>query len=164
MWKQRPISGLLPAKLGGETSQPIKIKASTAMAKSSPGEPRDNPPVDSGERPPWHRPAMVLMLFLGAMASAHAQIGGGNGHRQRDQQQTPQKSQAPTPMPAVPEIWPRLEEGALLCKSRDDLVRYQKQNADSASATTAGQASECHTIGRLRVRTGIMTAIGSVTV
>ena len=28
------------------------------------------------------------------------------------------------------EIWPRLEEGALICKSRDDLVRYQTQIAN----------------------------------
>jgi hypothetical protein len=148
------------------------------MAKSSLGDPPDNPPVTSGERPllaggagarmrearcriseprgnaagarpPWRRAAMALMLSLCAMASAHAQIGGGHGHRQRDQRQTPSKSQAPTPLPAVPEIWPRLEEGAFICKSRDDLVRYQTQNASRANATTAGQTSECHAIGKL---------------
>jgi hypothetical protein len=32
---------------------------------------------------------MVLLLLLGAMASAHAQIGGGHGRRQNNQQQTP---------------------------------------------------------------------------
>jgi hypothetical protein len=101
---------------------------------------------------PWRRLAITLLLLLNAMASAHAQIGGGHGRRQRDQQQTPQKSQAPTPLPAVPEIWPRLEDGALICKSRDDLVRYQTQIASSAGATTAGQASDCHTI---RKQTGI---------
>jgi hypothetical protein len=95
---------------------------------------------------------MALMLLLGAMASTHAQIGGGHGRRQTDQQQTPQKSQVPTPLPAVPEIWPRLENGALICKSRDDLVRYQTQIANSASATTAGQAPDCHTIQK---QTGI---------
>jgi hypothetical protein len=83
-------------------------------------------------RPSWRRPAMALMLLLGATASAHAQFGGGHGHRQRDQQQTPQKSKAPTPLPALPEIWPRLEGGALICKSRDDLVRYQAQIANAA--------------------------------
>ena len=98
---------------------------------------------------------MALMLLLGAMASAHAQISGGRGHRQGDQQQqqqTPQKrSPAPTPLPPVPEIWPRLEDGAVICKSRDDLVKYQTQIANSKSAT-AGQASDCHTI---RKQTGI---------
>jgi hypothetical protein len=95
---------------------------------------------------------MALLLLLSAMASAHAQIGGGHGHRQGDQQQTPQKSQAPTPSPAVPEIWPRLEDGALICKSRDDLARYQTQVGNGASATTTGQAADCHTI---RKQTGI---------
>jgi hypothetical protein len=95
---------------------------------------------------------MALMLLLGAMASAHAQISGGRGHRQGDQQQqrqerTPQKrSPTPTPLPPVPEIWPRLEDGALICKSRDALARYQTQIANIASATTAGQAADCHTI------------------
>src|SRR6266446_2524984 len=80
--------------------------------------------------------SMALLLLLVATASAHAQLGGGHGRRQRDQQQTPQTSQAPKPLPARPEIWPRLEGGALICKSRDDLVRYQTQIANSASATT----------------------------
>jgi hypothetical protein len=100
----------------------------------------------------WRRPGIALVLLLGAMASAHAQMGGGHGRRQRDQQQTPQKSQSPAPMPDVPEIWPRLEDGALICKSRDDLVRYQTQIGNGASTTTAGQASACHTIQK---QTGI---------
>jgi len=62
---------------------------------------------------------MALLLLLGAMASAHAQIGGGHGRRQNNQQQTPQRSPAPT-TPFLPEIWPRLEEGALICESRVD--------------------------------------------
>jgi hypothetical protein len=95
--------------------------------------------------------ALALLLLLGAMASAHAQIGGGHGRRQNNQQQTPQQSPAPT-TPFLPEIWPRLEEGALICKSRDELVRYQTQIANGSSATTPGQAPDCHTI---RKQTGI---------
>ena len=95
---------------------------------------------------------MTLLLLLSAMASAHAQISGGHGRRQGHQQPTSQKSQAPTPPPDVPQIWPRLEDGALICKSRDALVRYQTQIANSASAATAGQAADCHTI---RKQTGI---------
>ena len=94
---------------------------------------------------------MALLLLLGSMASAHAQIGGGHGRRQNNQQQSPQRSPAPT-TPFLPEIWPRLEEGALICKSRDDLVRYQTQIANGSSATTPGQAPDCHTI---RKQTGI---------
>jgi hypothetical protein len=93
---------------------------------------------------------MVPLLVFGAIASAHAQIPG-HTHAQKDQQQTPQKT--PTPeMPAVPEIWPRLEDGALICKSREDLVRYQTQVTNGASDATAGPAPDCHTI---RKRTGI---------
>ena len=102
-------------------------------------------------RLPWRGLAMALLLLLGAMASAHAQIGGGHGRGQNNQQQTPQQSPAPT-TPLLPEIWPRLEEGALICKSRDDLVRYQTQIANGSSATTSGQAPDCHTI---RKQTGI---------
>jgi hypothetical protein len=99
------------------------------------------------------RHAMALMLFLGATASAYAQMGGGHGRRQSDQQQTPQKSQPSKPLPALPEIWPRLEAGALICKSRDDLVRYQTQIANNPGATpTAGLPSACHTLSK---QTGI---------
>jgi hypothetical protein len=95
---------------------------------------------------------MALLLLLGAMASAHAQIGGGHGRRHNNQQQTPQQSPAPTTL-FLPEIWPRLEEGALICKSRDDLVTYQMQIAAASGATTPpGQAPDCHTI---RKQTGI---------
>jgi hypothetical protein len=106
----------------------------------------------SPARRPWRGLAISLLLLLGAMASAHAQIGRGHGGRQKDQQPTPQQSPAPTAPAAVPEPWPRLDAGALLCKSRDDLVRYQTQIADGASAATARQASGCHTIEK---QTGI---------
>src|SRR6478672_11271858 len=86
-------------------------------------KPRRPPGNAARARLPWRGLAMALLLLLGAMASAHAQIGGGHGRRQNNQQQTPQRSPAPT-TPFLPEIWPRLEEGALICKSRDDLVRY----------------------------------------
>ena len=90
---------------------------------------------------------MALLLLIGAMASAHAQIGGGHGRRQNNPQQSP----APT-TPFLPEIWPRLEEGAVICKSRDDLVRYQTQIANGSSTTPPGQAPDCHTV---RKQTGI---------
>jgi len=62
------------------------------------------------------------------------------------------RTQIVSATPFLPEIWPRLEEGALICKSRDDLVRYQTQIANGSSATTPGQAPDCHTI---RKQTGI---------
>jgi hypothetical protein len=97
----------------------------------------------------------VALLLFGAMASAHAQTGRGHGGRQQDRQETPPQTQQKTPAPpapatpaAVPEPSPRLDVGALLCKSRDDLVKYQTQIADGASAATAGRVSGCHTIGK----------------
>ena len=100
---------------------------------------------------PWRGLALSLLLLLGAMASAHGQIGGSHGRRQNNQQQTPQQSPAPT-TPFLPEIWPRLEEGALVCRSRDDLIKYQTQIANGSSAATLAQAPDCHTI---RKQTGI---------
>jgi hypothetical protein len=98
-------------------------------------KPRRPPGNAAKVRLPWRGLAMALLLLLGAMVSTHAQIGGGHGRRQNNQQQTRQQSPAPT-TPFLPEIWPRLEEGALICKSRDDLVRYQTQIANGSSATT----------------------------
>jgi hypothetical protein len=101
---------------------------------------------------PWRGLAMALLLLGAAAVSARAQTGGGHGGRQRSQQQTPQQSPAPPPPASVPEPWPRLDAGSLLCKSRDALVRYQRQLADGANVVAAAQASECHTIPK---QTGI---------
>src|SRR6201988_5045397 len=118
-------------------------------------KPRRPPSNAARARLPRRGLAVAVLLLLGATASAHAQIGGGHGRRQNDQQQSPQQSPQRSPAPTtpfLPEIWPRLEEGALICKSRDDLVRYQTQIAHGSSATTPGQAPDCHTI---RKQTGI---------
>ena len=94
---------------------------------------------------------MALLLLFGAIASAHAQIPG-HARSQKSQQPTPQQTPTPMATPNVPEIWPRLENGALICKSRDDLVRYQTQTANGESGATAGQGPDCHNI---RKQTGI---------
>jgi hypothetical protein len=99
----------------------------------------------------WRWLAIALLLLFSAIAMAHAQIPG-HSHPQKDQPQTPQQSRTPPEMPAVPEIWPRAENDALMCKSRDDLVRYQTQIVNGANDPTAGQAPDCHTI---RKQTGI---------
>ena len=93
-----------------------------------------------------------MLLVFGAMMSAHGQRGGGHGGRQKDQEPAPQQSPTAKAPVAVPEPWPRLDPGAVLCKSRDDLVRYQTQRAEGASAATAKQTSDCHTVGK---QTGI---------
>lgn len=99
------------------------------------------------------RLAITLMLLLGGVASANAQMGGGqmgggqigggqmgggHGDRQRNQQKAPQQTPAPPPPAVIPEPWPRLDIGAVLCKSRDDLVRYQTQ----AMAGSGGEAPQ----------------------
>jgi hypothetical protein len=98
-------------------------------------------------------PALALVLLLAAMAPAAAQISGGGGHGQRGQQQTPQQSPTPTPtIPNVPEPWPRLEGGALLCKSRDGLVKYQTDIGKGTGVIAAQLDTDCHSI---RKQTGI---------
>jgi hypothetical protein len=91
----------------------------------------------------------VLLVLLGGIASSHAQMGGGHGSRHKDPeptpQPTPQRSAAPTKSTAVPEPWPRLDVGAILCKSRDDLVKYQTKIAGGAAP---GPAPDCRTIGK----------------
>ncbi len=93
---------------------------------------------------------MALLLFLVAGASAHAQFGGGRSGRQRNQQQTPQPTQQQSSIPtlpaAVPEHESQLDVGAILCKSREDLVRYQQQIDADAGATTAELATDCHPV------------------
>ena len=88
----------------------------------------------------------VWLLLLGSPALAHAQIGGSPGGRQKDQKQTPQQSPATTSPESLPQPWPRLEVGAVLCKSRDDLVRYQARIADGGNPKTREQTSKCNRI------------------
>jgi len=99
----------------------------------------------------------LMLLLLGIAPAAEAQYGGsGRFGRQQEPPATSQPAPPPAPKPkeleAVPEPWPRLEAGALLCKSRDDLLKFQTRIADGANAATAEQALDCH---KLRKQTGI---------
>src|ERR1700693_717623 len=70
----------------------------------------------------WCGLAIALILPLAATASASARGGGGHGDpQQKDQQPAPQQPTTPKPPTVVPEPWPRLEAGATLRRSRDDL-------------------------------------------
>lgn len=107
-------------------------------------------------RLPWRGLALTLLLLVGAAPAAEAQYGG-NRYSRPQQQPTATPQPAPQPVKpkepeAVPEPWPRLEAGALFCKSRDDLVKYQTKIADGANAATAEQSVDCH---KLRKQTGI---------
>jgi hypothetical protein len=95
--------------------------------------------------------ATALMMLVTVAGASHAQMGGGHGGRQRSQQPPapqPQPSTAPTPSKLMPEIWPRLDIGAILCKSRDDLVRYQMKTADGPGVAVPGKAPDCLVIGK----------------
>jgi hypothetical protein len=82
------------------------------------------------------------------MAVAHAQISGSPGGRKKNQEQTPKPSPATTsPVPVV-QPRPRLEVGAVLCRSRDDLVKYQTRIADGANPTTREQTPSCNRISK----------------
>ena len=94
------------------------------------------------------RLTIALTLLLIGVVSSNAQMGGGqmgggHGGRQKNQQQATQQSAAPPPPTAVPEQWPRLDTGAILCKSRDDLVRRQTQIAAGPGVAVSGPAPDC---------------------
>ena len=92
----------------------------------------------------WRSLTIALMLLLSGVTPSNAQMGGGgHGGRQRNQQQTPQQTPAPPPPAAIPDPWPRLDIGAILCKSRDDLITYQTQVAASPGVAAPSQASDC---------------------
>jgi hypothetical protein len=115
-------------------------------------------------RPPLRRlwlTTALMLLFIGAMPSeaqmgagpmGNAQIGGGHGGRHRNQQQTPQQNAAPEPPPVAPEPWPRLDIGAILCKSHDDLVAYQMQETPDPNDAAPHRQPNCSIVQK---RTGI---------
>ncbi len=100
---------------------------------------------------------ITLTLLLVGVASSNAQMGGGQmggGHdgRQNHRQQATQQSAAPPPPTAVPEQWPRLDIGAILCKSRNDLFRRQMRIAAGPGVAVSGPAPDCFVIQK---QTGI---------
>ena len=97
-----------------------------------------------------------VVVLAGTLAAPNvaAQTSGGTTTYDSDQS-TRRKPQgipagsklppaAPSPVASVPEPWPRLEAGAVLCKTRDDLVRYQKRGV---AGSAAGAAPDCRIIG-----------------
>jgi hypothetical protein len=105
------------------------------------------------------RALAVVMAILLAAAPVMAQSfgngsgddssGSGMGHHQRRHGQSngqAQQAAAPPPLPVVKAPWPRLDSGAILCKSRDDLITYQKQVAAGAGGAGGGQKPDCHVV------------------
>jgi hypothetical protein len=109
-----------------------------------------------------HRPrraagcVFVLAIALAATDVCAQTTGGTTTYDST--QSAPRKSKAlssgqalppaaPSPVASVKDPWPRLDVGAVLCKSRDDLVRYQKR-----SAAGSGPAPDCRIVA---TRTGV---------
>jgi hypothetical protein len=64
-----------------------------------------------------------------AAVACFAQMGGMGGGRMRGGSRNSANNPsttAPAPLPSVPEPWPRLDPGALLCRSEDALKQYQQ--------------------------------------
>jgi hypothetical protein len=101
--------------------------------------------------------AMVMVLLLTAIASAHAQSrpggsfgggrnpgGGGRQNSSSDSAPPPLPSDLPPPPPAPPSVvWPWLEDGAILCASRDDLYKFQTLPANSRASD---ESLACHSV------------------
>jgi hypothetical protein len=82
--------------------------------------------------------------------SAHAQMGrfgaGRGGGQGQPQTQTQTQTEASPPPPAIiPEVWPRLDPGALFCKTESDLIRYQTELA-GRQASRAAAPPKCRMI------------------
>jgi hypothetical protein len=107
---------------------------------------------------------VALVLLLGGVGSANAQMGGGpmgggHGNRQKNQQKALQQTPAPPPPAAIPEPWPRLDIGAVLCKSRDDLTSYQTQAMAGPDVAAPEHAPDCRIVQK-RIAIKIMDRDG----
>jgi hypothetical protein len=92
--------------------------------------------------------ALVALAFSVSTSSSYAQMGGfGGGHGKRSSQQQTQSLPSPRPTPPVkvPEVWPRLDPGAVFCQTQDDLARYQAKLA-GAQAAQSTEPLKCRMI------------------
>jgi hypothetical protein len=95
--------------------------------------------------------SLLLALALTIPLALAQSIPGSSrgGHRGR-RQQNHTAVQQPPPIKPDPQPWPRLDPGAVVCRSSADLVRYQTELGDPASTPVAAP-SGCqiiqHTVG-----------------
>jgi hypothetical protein len=87
-----------------------------------------------GAHLPWRRIALLLVTVLAVPWMAHAQMGG---HGRHGGQSATQATPAPPPLPPEPVVWPRLDPGAILCRTRDALTDEQNRLRDGNSAGLA---------------------------
>ncbi len=90
---------------------------------------------------PWRRIAFGLVANLLVPCASHAQMGGHGRHGR--QQSATQTTQAPPPLPPEPVVWPRLDPGSILCRTREALTDEQNRLRD---ANPGGLASGCRMI------------------
>lgn len=92
-------------------------------------------------RLPRRRIALPLVTILLVPCAAHAQMGGHGRHG--GGQSATQATPALPPLPAEPVVWPRLDPGAILCRTRDALTDEQNRLRDN---NPAGLASGCRIV------------------
>ena len=85
----------------------------------------------------------VLASALGASLS-HAQMRGSGGHHGGSQDSATQD--APPPPAAIPDPWPRLDPGAVLCRTLEDLARYQARLMGDQNPDPSGSPPNCRRI------------------
>ena len=92
----------------------------------------------------WHA-VLLLAILLATTTPGHAQMSG-HGSRGGNRQQNTQQAPGPKPPPIIPEPWPRLDPGAVLCKSSEDLILYQARLEQRPDATTGAQGRNCRIV------------------
>ncbi len=116
----------------------------------------ENVKVQFNAAPSW-RVLVVAVLLLGATTSAHAQsrgMGGGSGGGRPGRsggspssgqsEPPPSNADLPPPPPAPPSVvWPWIDEGGILCASRDALYKFQTRSPKDA---THDEQLECRSV------------------
>lgn len=99
---------------------------------------------------PLGKELMAVGLLMSALAASApacwAQISGGGGGRHRSQQSQQQTTPQPPPLPNMPEVWPRLDPGSVLCQTRDDLAGYQARLAGVSNYPAGAPPMKCRVV------------------
>ena len=92
-------------------------------------------------RPWWSIPVALVVACLTTPVSAQVILDAPGLLGQK-------KAPPPPPAPrAPPTVWPRLDPGAVLCNTEDDLERHAENMTARVSGGTT-QSTDCHLIAR----------------